>query len=106
MKPDTDHIIKRLPALGRNLTAIAIAKIKEPGLHRVSANLYCRVTGDNGRSWAFRYWQGGKAHEMGLGSASLVSLAEARRKVFEYRRLLLDGVNLFEHRRRAVSQQL
>jgi hypothetical protein len=106
MKSDTDQIIKRLPAPEPGLTAIAVAKINKPGLHRVSANLYFRVTGGNGRSWIFRYWQGGKAHEMGLGSVSLVSLAEARDKVFEYRRLLLGGGNPLEHRAAAVRQQL
>lgn len=46
-----------------------------------------------GRSWVFRYTRGKRRREMGLGSYRDVSLAQARRKAADCRRLLLEGID-------------
>lgn len=79
-----------------------------PGRHRVSQSLYLYVT-PNGqtRRWLFRYTKPstGRVTEMGLGSADLVTLAEARAKVHEARRLVMEGTDPVEAKReqRAAS---
>jgi hypothetical protein len=45
------------------------------------------------KSWLYRYQRDGKEHQMGLGSLSAVSLADARRNAAEARRLRAEGVD-------------
>ena len=61
------------------LTAVAVTRIG-PGLHADGhvAGLYLAVGAAGSRSWIFRYSFGGKRRDMGLGSASLITLAKAR----------------------------
>jgi integrase len=91
-----------MPRKPNDLTAREVAALKEPGTHRVSANLYLQVTasvaadGDPGsvvRSWLYRYKAGDKRPEMGLGSYPEISLAEARRHVAEHQNQRRDGVD-------------
>jgi integrase len=54
--------------------------------------LYLRIGPSGSRSWVYRYMAHGKRHDMGLGSASLLDLGEARKRAQEQRRLLrLEG---------------
>jgi hypothetical protein len=57
------------------------------------AGLYLQVTSEGAKSWIFRFSLNGKAREMGLGSLSGVSLADARVKAAECRRLRQDGID-------------
>jgi hypothetical protein len=57
---------------------------------------YLQISKDGGRLWLFRYQRHGKARAMGLGSFSLVSLAEGREKARTACKLLL--FNLPGHR--------
>jgi hypothetical protein len=50
------------------------------------------------RRWTFLWRRGGKTHEIGLGSASAVSLARAREFASEYRDGLAKGVSPLERR--------
>jgi integrase len=83
------------------LSAIKVQKIKTPGLHADGAGLYLQVTGNDAKSWIFRYSLQSKAREMGLGSLRKVSLADARRKAAECHRLLENHVDPIEHRKKA-----
>ncbi len=62
-----------------------------PGVHADGLNLYLQVSKNGSRSWLFRYMRNGKAHEMGLGPLHTITLAEARSKALELRKLLLEG---------------
>lgn len=62
-----------------------------PGVHADGLNLYLQVSRSGSRSWLFRYMRNGRAHEMGLGPLHTISLAEARSKALELRKLLLEG---------------
>lgn len=74
------------------LSALTVTKLKTPGLHADGNGLYLRVKDKTGtKSWAYRYMLNGKAREMGLGSLNTFSLAEARGKAEECRKLLHKG---------------
>jgi integrase len=80
------------------LTALKIARNLARGMYADGAGLYLQVTGAGAKSWIYRFSLNGKAREMGLGSLSAVSLAEARIKTGECRRLCQDGVDPIEAR--------
>ncbi|HUO02935.1 MAG TPA: Arm DNA-binding domain-containing protein, partial [Rhizomicrobium sp.] len=92
------------------LTALQIERIKEPGVYHDSDCLYLQVTGGQHRriskSWIFRFQINGRRRYMGLGPLSLVSLGEARRKVLEYRRQVLDGIDPIEIRRAKKAEAI
>lgn len=75
------------------LTATSV-KNKPPGMHSDGGSLYLLVKPDGkNRSWIFRYRSRvtGKLRDMGLGPAWDVSLAEARERAADLRRMLRDG---------------
>jgi integrase len=80
------------------LTAVAIAKLKEPGRYAVGDGAYLQISAFGTRAWVFRYQRDGKARHMGLGPCSLVTLAEAREKARNARKVLLDGLDPLEVR--------
>ena len=73
-----------------------------PGRHRVSQSLYLYVS-PNGqtRRWIFRYTKPGtgKVTETGLGSSDVVTLAEAKAKAHDYRRMVAQGGDPVEQKR-------
>lgn len=76
------------------------------GLHADGNNLFLQVRGE-ARSWIFRYKQFGKAHDIGLGSLSLVPLSAARQKALSLRQMIADGqspIATKKAQQRAVSQ--
>ena len=84
--------------IGR-LSALAVSRAKMKGLYHDGGGLYLQVSASGARSWVYRYMLHGKAREMGLGSLRDVSLAHARDKVTEFRRLRADGIDPIERRR-------
>jgi hypothetical protein len=66
------------------LTARAVETIKKEGYHHDGGGLYLRVWPNSpdaaglSRSWLFRYTVAGNEHWIGLGSAGIVSLVDAR----------------------------
>ena len=93
--------------LKNKLTARSVASISKPGMHGDGENLWLVVTPSQTKNWVFRYTFLGKAHAMGLGTVSLVSLQEARQKAQDARRLLFDGIDPLEKRKAdAVAQRL
>ncbi|WP_295218357.1 site-specific integrase [uncultured Brevundimonas sp.] len=73
------------------LTALA-AKSLGIGFHNDGAGLYLRVS-DRRKSWVYVYQWKGRRREMGLGSFSNTSLAEARIKCSAARALVKSGVD-------------
>ena len=68
------------------------------GYHPDGDGLYLLVAPSGSRSWVLRYSLRKRAREMGLGSASLYGLADARQRAQEARRLLADGIDPLEQR--------
>ncbi|MEO0034113.1 MAG: hypothetical protein RLZZ501_136 [Pseudomonadota bacterium] len=86
-------------ARGSNkLTAVAVSKMKAPGRYADGGGLYLQVGPTGGKSWLFRFTRQGRAREMGLGPLSALSLAEAREKASEARKVLLAGADPLEAR--------
>jgi integrase len=63
------------------------------------AGLYLRVARAGGKSWVLRFMLDGKAREMGLGGATKVGLADARKKAAGQRLLLTDKIDPVERRK-------
>ena len=81
------------------LTALGVARLKTPGMYGDGHGLWLQVSGTGGKSWIFRFKIAGRAREMGLGSAHTFSLAEARERARECRKLTADGLDPVEIRK-------
>ncbi|MCC6008402.1 MAG: DUF4102 domain-containing protein, partial [Rhodobacteraceae bacterium] len=68
-----------------SLTAVKVRALREPGMYCDGQGLYLCVGKGNAKSWILRTTVFGRRREIGIGSAHLVPLAEARD---EARRLL------------------
>jgi hypothetical protein len=82
------------------LSALAVKRAKMVGLYGDGHGLCLRVGGGDARSWVLRYMIAGRAREMGLGSEADYTLAEARERARQYRKLVKDGVDPIEARRK------
>jgi integrase len=89
--------------IGR-LTALKVSRATKSGMYADGGGLYLQVTGTGAKSWIYRYMLRGKEREMGLGSLSAVSLADARTKATECRSLRQTGVDPIEVRKSARDQ--
>ncbi|MCJ2125119.1 tyrosine-type recombinase/integrase [Methylobacterium sp. J-077] len=82
---------------------MVVSRTREPGLYADGGGLYLQVTHADARSWIFRFMLNGRARSMGLGSLHTLTLAEARNKATECRKLCLDGIDPIEARQRVRS---
>jgi len=71
----------------KRLKAVQINSLP-PGTHSDGDNLLLRVRDSGSRSWVFRYKQNGRAIELGLGSTTDRTLAEAREIAGNMRRAI------------------
>src|ERR1700730_11309923 len=81
------------------LTTIRVQQVKRRGLYGDGGGLFLQVSKGGTKSWVFRFKEAGRLHVMGLGPIHTISLAEARDRARECRKLRLDGVDPIEHRR-------
>jgi integrase len=75
------------------LTAVKVARAKKPGMYADGGSLYMRIASGGSKQYVFRYIRGGRLHDMGIGPTHTISLAEARERATEARKLLLDGID-------------
>jgi integrase len=87
----------------KRLSARSLATLTKPGRHADGDGLYLVVDQSGAKRWLFLFRWGGKLKEMGLGGLASVSLAEARDKADEARRVLASGRNPIEVRRAAEA---
>jgi integrase len=92
--------------LRKPISAATVAKLKKPGHYAVGDGCYLQIAAGGTRSWVLRYTLNGRARYMGLGSANLISLAGARAKARDARRLLLDKIDPIETRRAQHRERL
>jgi integrase len=92
--------VQKYPAAG------AIAALKKPGRYAVGDGAYFQISKWHTRSWIFRYERLGKAHNMGLGPYPLISVADARAKARNAKRMLLDGIDPLQAKRKARTDAL
>ena len=89
----------------RRLSA-AFVKSAPPGKHYDENGLYLRVTPSGSRQWLQRLQYQGKRHELGLGGWPWVTLAEARERAFENKRLAKRGGDPLAHKRKPTVPTL
>lgn len=80
------------------LNALAVKSAATPGYYLDGNGLHLQVAKSGSKSWVFQFTLNGKRREMGIGSASALSLAQARGKAQQCRQLLADGVDPIEAR--------
>jgi integrase len=73
------------------LTALAVTQAKRRGYYGDGGGLFLQVSASGAKSWVFRFKEGGKLREMGLGPLHTIGLAEARQRAQDCRRTRLDG---------------
>jgi hypothetical protein len=89
---------------GSRLAALQISKLaKKPGAYNDGHGLYLMVRRPGDASWTFRYRWLTQRHHLGLGPLHTVSLAEARARAADARKLILDGKNPLEVRQHALA---
>lgn len=77
------------------------------GYYADGGNLYLQVAPSGSKSWIFMYTLDGKTREMGIGSVATFSLAEARERAAENRKLLTDGKDpMAVKREREVARRM
>lgn len=92
--------------IGR-LNALQVAKLTAPGYYPDGGNLYLQVSPSRSKSWVFRYAFDKRERQMGLGSVSDFSLADARERAAEQRKLLTDGIDpLTVKRERELARRM
>jgi integrase len=96
-----------MPRKAEELDALAVKKLKEPGLYFVGgvAGLGLQITPSGSRSWILRAMVGGKRRDHGLGAFyGTNGLARAREKAQEARDKIRAGVDPIEEGRAARSK--
>lgn len=80
----------------------SINEIEEVGCHPCGKNLYLQVSKQGTKSWTFRFTSPvtKKRREMGLGSLDLVSLEAAQKLAKQNRRIILNGKDPIEERKK------
>jgi integrase len=89
--------------MGRPINRLSARQVQtaKAGYHADGGGLYLLVSDAGTRSWVFRYQRQRKAREMGLGSASVVTLQEARQAALQQRRVLAAGRDPLAERKAA-----
>jgi integrase len=87
------------------LNPMQVGRLKEAGRYHDGDGLMLDVRSTGSKTWIVRLQSGGKRRDYGLGSLKDVSLAEAREKAREYRKLLRSGVDPLETKRK-IKQAL
>ena len=91
----------------KKLTARLVASLSKKGRYADGDNLVLQVGPNGNKSWLFAYMLNGRSRAMGLGSAKLLSLQEARDKAFTLRRRLkLEGIDPIEERKAARARPI
>lgn len=88
------------------LSAVGVKSKKIPGYYADGDGLYLQVTASSAKSWVLRFMLNKRAREMGLGSTSDYSLAEARERAKKYRQLLNEGIDPIEYRKAEREKNL
>ena len=96
------------------LSARTVSTLKKPGRHADGGGLYLSISPDGSRRrWVYLFrWRepgqagAGKLREMGLGSASTVSLARARELATAARAHVANGVNPLAVRKAEPEEQI
>jgi integrase len=81
------------------LSAAMVANASRPGKYLDGGGLILHVRDGGSRQWAFRYQRNGRKRALGLGPVRTVTLAEARERAHEARRLIAAGHDPLDQRK-------
>ena len=98
---ETSPRTKRRGRHPHQVLSAAFVRTAPPGRHADGNGLYLFVQRTGTRSWIQRLVIHGRRHELGLGAAALVSLAEAREQALANRKLARSGGDPLADKRRA-----
>lgn len=93
-----------MPKKAAGLSARKVETIKRPGMFADGNGLYLQVTNTGAKTWIFRFKLAGRRRDMGLGSAAIVTLADARARALEAKQLVVTGVDPIAARRAATAE--
>ena len=101
-----DVSARRVRASSR-LSALKVAKFKQPGLYEDGAGLRLVVTDKGVKRWALRLTINGRRVERGLGVWPDIGLDDARRRASELRAAAKDGRDLrAEHKAASATRRV
>ena len=83
------------------LSAVQVRQLAKAGRYADGHGLHLVVDPSGAKRWLLRIVVQGRRRDIGLGSAGLVSLAEAREKALAFRKLARDGGDPLAERARA-----
>jgi len=86
------------------LSTVRINSIKSKGRFADGNGLYLVVDPSGAKRWVLRTMVRGKRRDIGLGGLKLVSLAEAREKAAEFRKMAREGGDPVAERRKATKK--
>jgi integrase len=87
---------------GRRLNKLTTLKVRQAcdrGLYGDGGGLFLQVSVGATKSWIFRWKEAGKFRSMGLGPVHTITLAEARDKARDCRKLRLEGRDPIDERK-------
>ena len=82
------------------LSAVRVRALREPGRYADGNGLYLHVDPSGAKRWILRTVIRGKRCDLGLGSAALVPLAEAREEALRLRKIARQGGDPLAERRK------
>ena len=91
-----------MPKKAKELSALAVGRLKEPGRYAVGGvdGLHLRIIG-NSKAWVLRVKVGDRRCDIGLGPYPEVSLGDAREAARVHRRKVREGVDPLQERQDA-----
>jgi integrase len=75
----------------KKLSVVLANTLSSPGYYGDGGGLWLRISKSGTKSWVFRFTLAGRRREMGLGALHTISLAMAREKALQCRRMLDEG---------------
>ena len=95
-----------MPRQLNKLTNLSVARAKRPGMYADGLGLYLRVAPGGSKQWVYRYVTNGRMRDHGIGPEHTLTLAQARERATEARKLRLDGIDpIAAKRERRASQK-
>lgn len=88
------------------LTPVTVNAKKLAGYYADGNGLYLQVSASGSKSWVLRFSLNKRAREMGLGSISDRTLAEAREQARKYRQMLSEGIDPIAQRQAQKASNL